>query len=369
MINLDACLDALDLITKLLHVDPKTRMTVAEAVNHWWMKLDSVHPKSPLKKSSLDANGNIVGDDISSLYADATWSYGGDCSNNISSLPTPIMKSILKRKDSSSSDVLSPMFPSNSDQPHVLEKFTEDVFNCGLQAKDSLKLKSKPQGSSHKRRIMRPKRDRESGYYSSPERNHEPAAPSPGQVPAIKPVLTSHNPVRKPSLKAKKSKSTAHNSSQFDEMLGNFTASMEQSYKQSSLSQQTNTDCNRNNDNSSVTNTSLSTCTNAQRRPYSTPISVPLSSIKRSRGSETPEALTPTSAHLAAELQRILPPREGSKRGLDTTVFNNSYEYLAKSTSNDDFSNELEMMMKQLNLELEQAYENAIRQKSTYSVN
>lgn len=93
----------------------------------------------------------------------------------------------------------SPQYASPLPQacPNGVNMLSKDVA-CGLQAKDSLKLKAKPLGASGKRRVLRSKRDRESGYYSSPERT--PVEVQTVQVPA--PVFTFAQPVIKPQLTA-----------------------------------------------------------------------------------------------------------------------------------------------------------------------
>jgi len=82
----------------------------------------------------------------------------------------PQPRGILKRKDVGAPSGSSRPSPRSRNDTSEETLAGQLAAVCGLQAKDSLRLKAKPQTASGKRRVLRSKRDRESGYYSSPER-------------------------------------------------------------------------------------------------------------------------------------------------------------------------------------------------------
>nr|CAB3264473.1 NUAK family SNF1-like kinase 1 [Phallusia mammillata] len=169
--------DAHSLIASMLTVDPKQRATIDEICRHPWLdNVQNPFANPELKvpndtESNKDLNQNLLearpkalvpSTDVNEVFDDLT--------PTSSSQP----KGILKRKEPviEVTSAPSPVMVTRSNHQAVSDATLAGQLAavCGLQAKDSLKLKVKPQTASGKRRVLRTKRDRESGYYSSPER-------------------------------------------------------------------------------------------------------------------------------------------------------------------------------------------------------
>ncbi|XP_039249845.2 NUAK family SNF1-like kinase 1 [Styela clava] len=244
--------DAADLIGRMLVVDSSSRANIDEIANHHWLK-QSPPPRTAVSPvmvhQILDNNANHIdphkqlyplGVPLPPSFSPTIANYAAvavtpspppkspiqqigttvltpcameNCAHSNCPMAFTQPKGILKRINGHTNSVvqpiagnntLAPLQPTWSPQyanpvqqthPNGVAAFNKDVA-CGLQAKDSLKLKAKPLGASGKRRVLRSKRDRESGYYSSPERT--PVETQSVQVSA--PVFTFAQPVIKPQL-------------------------------------------------------------------------------------------------------------------------------------------------------------------------
>ena len=201
-----SCSDAHDLISWMLTVDPKYRATIPDIAGHSWVNVadDSVQLDST-PTASMTCFQNYLQRSLEPFESRDEFDPALRESGAVDESVPP--KSILKR---------SPDWWDRGDDetsPESLASIATDddlagqlAAVCGLHAKDSLKLKSKPHGVSGKRRVLRSKRDRESGYYSSPERPSAQKADSSANkakvLPNIKRSLVTK--ARIPRLSAKR---------------------------------------------------------------------------------------------------------------------------------------------------------------------
>lgn len=159
-------LDAYDLIAWMLTVDPAHRATIVDIARHHWVNMaDDSISNVPTPSENMASFQSYLERSMESFDKDDELEETLKPSDVVDeSIPR---KSILKRS--------SEWWDRPDDETQIAAADDEDLAGqlaavCGLHAKDSLKLKSKPHSASGKRRVLRSKRDRESGYYSSPER-------------------------------------------------------------------------------------------------------------------------------------------------------------------------------------------------------
>jgi len=148
----------------MLTVDPRHRATINDIAEHEWIVAG--------KASVCNLEGRTPETSGFSNYLESSME---QCENDSD------LNSTLKATDHDSmqpKSILKHKNGSGDESPPLVEQKTSEEENlagklavvCGLHAKDSLKLKTKPHSASGKRRVLRSRRDRESGYYSSPER-------------------------------------------------------------------------------------------------------------------------------------------------------------------------------------------------------
>ena len=350
------CSDAHGLISAMLTVDPKNRATVDDVADHCWVDLttEPVTSDSPdLSDYSDYLNGILENDDAGDLDGTLKANSNDDAAQ---------LKSILKNTETRQSDT--------SEQDENSTGHLAAV--CGLHAKDSLKLKTKPHRASAKRRVLRTRRDRESGYYSSPERVpiiRETAAPSDpvsSSVPQIKSSLVAGNRLARLNLKPSAPSKMPNQVSKDcylvpinpgpDERLASLSS--DDGCSIGSLTRPASTYS----DSSILSSDSFDLCLfegplqNDQERPRvspkSRPHSLPVASSDDVVAERAQGSLTPKSEKLVRDIQRILVP--GGRR----TKRHSNGESPARPHSLE--SPQLSSMVSQLSVDLDLAYKKAI---------
>ena len=150
----------------MLTVDPRHRATIEDIAGHEWIVAGKT-------SGIIDLEGRTPEALSFSEYLEGSMEQSENDSDLNSTLKASEFdstqpKSILKYKNGSGDESPPPTESKTSEEEENLAGKLAVV--CGLHAKDSLKLKAKPHSASGKRRVLRSRRDRESGYYSSPER-------------------------------------------------------------------------------------------------------------------------------------------------------------------------------------------------------
>ena len=354
----------------MLTVDPRLRATIHDIAEHEWVvagQSDADFPETHETKSYAE-------------YLEACES-GSDLNNTLKATDVEESmqpKSILKHKNGSGDESPTAGKKQSKTGPDDENSPGQMAVACGLHAKDSLKLKAKPQSASGKRRVLRSRRDRESGYYSSPERANaskdtiKPSESTTQNVPQIKSSLMAGKRLnklgmkptsvhlRKPPLQsvAKECYLMPINPGPDERMtsvssddgcsVGSLTRPAS-TYSDSSILSSDSFDLctfdgagpNRNESN----NISLS---NTPHRPSSLPLETP-----NYISENPPGTLTPKSEKLVRDLQRILAP---TRRRRDRTPLSSSID---RPLSMDENSN-LSAMVNQLNVELDLAYKKGV---------
>ena len=159
----------------MLTVDPRHRATINDVAVHKWVGLEpdmfpgfGLHPSATAKIKADHNDSALDGKTITSSKTLPVHSQ------------TP--KSILKHKPT----VIFPTRPhSMPATPNMADTLADQLAAvCGLNTKDSLVLRTS--NVTTKRRMLRPRRERESGYYSSPEQMQF----FPGNASISEPTLT-----------------------------------------------------------------------------------------------------------------------------------------------------------------------------------
>ena len=169
----------------MLTVDPRQRATVNDVAMHSWVGLGP--ETSPELKTRIPAETNI------SVCHNHN-SFTGKVLTTTKATPSQSLtpKSILKHNRVA----LLPARPHSLPATPLGDSLADQLAAvCGFNTKDSLILKSSD--AATKRRMIRPKRDRKSGYYSSPEQAQflhnkvsasEPTLTGIGETSAIRPA-------------------------------------------------------------------------------------------------------------------------------------------------------------------------------------
>ena len=178
----------------MLTVDPRHRATIDDIAEHEWI-VAGQNSENGLECRTPEALSfsEYLESSLEQCGSDSDLNTTLKAVDNESTQP----KSILKHKIGSGDESPPPPQPNMSEKDENVAGKLDTA--CGLHAKDSLKLKAKPYSASGKRRVLRSRRDRESGYYSSPERpnaNRDSTSTSSDaknrncNVPQIKSALT-----------------------------------------------------------------------------------------------------------------------------------------------------------------------------------
>ncbi|CAK8686850.1 unnamed protein product [Clavelina lepadiformis] len=383
--------DAHSLILWMLTVDPTKRATIDDVASHAWLNAvdDITTPVSVGNETSyvnyIDTTVNDNGWD--NTKADDKAVDVDTCENN---QPKGILKHnlVVVAKATAPPVEVPKVQPAPPASPDVILA-GQLAAVCGLQAKDSLKLKGKPQGASTKRRVMRSRRDRESGYYSSPERapvvNLTLSAPehtyhAPNSVPQIKPSLTpsrmsqvrSNNPTLPPRTHAPSCGSREYLMPTPSPVDGRPVSIS--SDDGSSIGSQTRP-ASTYSDSSILSTDSFDLCMSnpplpppsaayhpiapqPQQRPLSLsliPDTLPPMPESYVGDQPAPGALTPNSEKLVRGLERILAPNK-RRHNRQSHVTSNDVSRHQQSLGD---TSQLSTMMNQLNVDLELAYKKA----------
>ncbi|XP_002125163.3 NUAK family SNF1-like kinase 1 [Ciona intestinalis] len=160
--------EAHSLIAWMLTVDPKKRATIDDIASHAWVCSDDV-----IVPPSVDTKRKTEEDvDLNQNHLETSKQVTHNVAAAFDSQPKGILKRVPAKPALPRTVAGKPPSQGNHTKKHDFDNSLAGQLAavCGLQAKDSLKLKSKPHVVTGKRRVLRSKRDRESGYYSSPER-------------------------------------------------------------------------------------------------------------------------------------------------------------------------------------------------------